>query len=202
MLTNIAKQEMLPLRRLLLVWSGIERKIYFSETPSIFHFSHRLTARLEFHHESRMNIYPQRIFGKIYNCFHFFPSIAKVPHYPWNWNIPSEIIFSLKKHEISCLVELTHCHCPDIFFIPMFVWLANPEHAPKYPKQRQNDKMTWDVLPKMLAGQIRDGCQVQCNDWLFKIFVIKTCCNTHYTLLAIWHVCVLTCHLRPRFALD
>ena len=116
---------------------------------------------------------PKGSLGKSIIVFTFFHSIAKVPHYPWNWNIRSEIIFSLKKHEVSCLVELTHCHCPDIFFTPLSVWLTNPEHAPKYPKQCQKDSMTCNVLPKMLAGQNRDGCQVQCNDWLFKIFWLK-----------------------------
>ena len=68
-----------------------------------------------------------------------------------------------KKHELSCLVEGTRCHCLKIFFTSLSVSLANPDHAPKYPKQRQNDSMTCDVLPKMLAGQNRDGYQVQCT---------------------------------------
>ena len=65
-----------------------------------------------------------------------------------------------KKHEISCLVEGTHWYGPKIYFTSL---AANPDHAPKYPKQRQNDSMTYDVLPKILAGQNRDGCQVQCT---------------------------------------
>ena len=45
-----------------------QEKDLFSETPSIFHFSHRLTARLEIHYESRINIFPKGILGNSQHC--------------------------------------------------------------------------------------------------------------------------------------